>query len=335
MILLTGATGFVGSLLLDRLLDSGKSVICLARNPDAITKRERLQVIKADLENVDVLANIDDLKKLKEVTTIIHLAALYDLTSSVSKCYMANVVATMNLSSLSRKLDKLQHFIHISTVAVSGDFSGVVDSDTIDFNQSYPNAYAKTKSQAEGFVRRSIPKEMLCILRPGIIIGNSENMVQFKADGPYLAIKYAQSLMRRFPLSKKVPFIVLPINPESVFPLVTVDSVVESILYSIEEKLLGCHHLVMPSAPTILVFADEMFKSIGLNSKIKAIKAGSRFLKIIKKLPLDESLPRELLDYMVISPKYSKSKDQGLLNILNKVTWSEIKSPFFREATKI
>ncbi len=335
MILLTGATGFVGSLVLERLLQSGHKVICLARNPQAIQDRDGLQVIKADLENSDVLANLDDLKHLQDVTTVIHLAALYDLTSPMSKCYMANVVATMNLSSLCRKLPDLQHFIHISTVAVSGNHSGIIDSEILDYNQTYPNAYAKTKSQAEGFIRRSIAKDKLCVLRPGIIIGNSSDMSQFKADGPYLAISYAQKIIQKFPLFKKVPFVVLPINAESIFPLVTVDSIVESILYSVENKLLGSHHLVMPSAPTILEFSQEMFKSLGLVSNIKTVNAGSKLLSLVKMLPLDEALPRELLDYMVISPNYSKSKDTGLLNILNNVTWSEIKSPFFREATKI
>lgn len=335
MILLTGATGYVGSLLLDRLLQSGNKVICLTRNPQALEKKKGLKIIKADLENADVLSNIDDLKELQDVTIVIHLAALYDLTSSMSKCYVANVVATMNLSSLCRKLPNIQQFIHTSTVAVTGNHSGPIDSEILDYDQTYPNAYAKTKSQAEGFVRRSIAKEMLCILRPGIIIGNSRDMSNFKPDGPYMAISYAQKIIKKFPIFKKSPFVVLPINRSSVFPLVTVDSVVDSILYAVDSKLLGCHHIVMPSAPTILEFANEMFKTLGLIANIKTVSASNRLLKLVKKLPLGEELPRELLDYMVISPVYSKTMDQGLLNILNNVTWSEIKSPFFREATKI
>lgn len=334
MILLTGATGFVGGLLLDKLLASGHHVICLARNPSAIPARDHLTVIKADLENSEVITTIDDLVKLKDVETIVHLAALYDLSADMSKCYMANVVASMNLVNLSRKLTRLKHFIHISTVAISGNFNGLVEHDKHEFDQSFPNAYAKTKAQAEGFIRRSVDKDILCILRPGIIIGDSNDMSIFKADGPYMAIKYAQKLINKYPFISKLPFIFLPINTKSNLPLITVDAVVDSIFYSIENRLLSCHHLVLPSAPKVLEFAQDMLNGLGLKTKVKAIRTNDKVLNTLKRIPFDDSMPRELLDYMVIAADYSLTKDSGLLKILNSNTWSEIKSPFFREATK-
>lgn len=50
---LIGATGFVGAGLLEELLRRGHEVVALVRNPEALTAREHVQVVKADVLNAD------------------------------------------------------------------------------------------------------------------------------------------------------------------------------------------------------------------------------------------------------------------------------------------
>ena len=71
MILLTGATGTVGSALLRRLTAAGEPVRCLVRDPRRLSdQRVRVQIALGDLANPSSFRNA-----LRGVDTVIHLAA--------------------------------------------------------------------------------------------------------------------------------------------------------------------------------------------------------------------------------------------------------------------
>jgi NADH dehydrogenase len=71
MLLLTGATGLVGSTLLTRLLAEGTEVRCLVRDPRGLgAQRVRVQIALGDLTDPPSFRNA-----LRGVDTVIHLAA--------------------------------------------------------------------------------------------------------------------------------------------------------------------------------------------------------------------------------------------------------------------
>jgi NADH dehydrogenase len=71
MLLLTGATGLVGSALLPRLLAEGREVRCLVRDPRGLgSQRVRVQIALGDLADPPSFRNA-----LRGVDTVIHLAA--------------------------------------------------------------------------------------------------------------------------------------------------------------------------------------------------------------------------------------------------------------------
>jgi uncharacterized protein YbjT (DUF2867 family) len=71
MLLLTGATGQVGSVLLDRLLAEGVPVRCLVRDPRRLgTRRVRVQIALGDLADPPSFRNA-----MRGVDTVVHLAA--------------------------------------------------------------------------------------------------------------------------------------------------------------------------------------------------------------------------------------------------------------------
>src|SRR2546430_13875159 len=71
MILLTGATGNVGSALLRRLTTSGERVRCLVRDPRRLgPERVRVQIALGDLADPSSFRNA-----LRGVDTVVHLAA--------------------------------------------------------------------------------------------------------------------------------------------------------------------------------------------------------------------------------------------------------------------
>jgi uncharacterized protein YbjT (DUF2867 family) len=71
MLLLTGATGLVGSALLSRLVGEGTQVRCLVRDPRRLgAQRVRVQIALGDLTNPPSFRNA-----LRGVHTVVHLAA--------------------------------------------------------------------------------------------------------------------------------------------------------------------------------------------------------------------------------------------------------------------
>src|SRR5580692_6315375 len=71
MLLLTGATGQVGSALLGRLLAEGMPVRCLVRDPRRLgTRRVRVQIALGDLADPPSFRNA-----MRGVDTVVHLAA--------------------------------------------------------------------------------------------------------------------------------------------------------------------------------------------------------------------------------------------------------------------
>jgi uncharacterized protein YbjT (DUF2867 family) len=71
VILLTGATGLVGSALLERLLGAGRDVRCLVRDPRRLgPNRVRVQITMGDLANPFAVR-----QAVRGVDTVVHLAA--------------------------------------------------------------------------------------------------------------------------------------------------------------------------------------------------------------------------------------------------------------------
>jgi len=71
MLLLTGATGVVGSALLRRLVGEGQQVRCLVRDPRRLgAQRVRVQIALGDLTDPPSFRNA-----LRGVRTVVHLAA--------------------------------------------------------------------------------------------------------------------------------------------------------------------------------------------------------------------------------------------------------------------
>lgn len=59
-VLLIGATGFVGSAVLNELVSRGHKVTAVARNIEKVAKSELLDVMKEDVANVDAIAKLAD-----------------------------------------------------------------------------------------------------------------------------------------------------------------------------------------------------------------------------------------------------------------------------------
>jgi uncharacterized protein YbjT (DUF2867 family) len=113
VLLLTGATGLVGSALLPRLTASGRSVRCLVRDPRRLgPERVRVQIALGDLSDPASFRNA-----LRGVDTVVHLAAAIrdQPGGSIEE---TNAVATWRMVQAAQKAG-VERFVFFSAQSAS------------------------------------------------------------------------------------------------------------------------------------------------------------------------------------------------------------------------
>ncbi|MDD5087034.1 MAG: NAD-dependent epimerase/dehydratase family protein, partial [Candidatus Nanoarchaeia archaeon] len=116
-VLVTGATGFIGSNLVDELVKKKKKVRILTRKTNKTEKFESLgiEVFNGCLEDYDSLLNAT-----KNIDAVYHLAAMLGSPEiPYKKIYDVNVKGTENLVRACEK-NNVKRFVLISSVAAMG-----------------------------------------------------------------------------------------------------------------------------------------------------------------------------------------------------------------------
>jgi NAD(P)-dependent dehydrogenase (short-subunit alcohol dehydrogenase family) len=206
----TGATGFIGRHLVERLLGRPEGEIHVlvragsrGRLDDLIGRwgagaAERVRPVVGDLQAERL--GIDEAwidAHRGRIDQVFHLAALYDMTAPDEINERLNVEGTRHLVELANALEAgLLH--HVSSVAVAGSFKGLYREDMFDEGQAMPSAYHRTKFEAERIVRdqATVPWR---VFRPAIVIGDSRTGEMDKVDGPYYFFKAIQKLRHAVP----------------------------------------------------------------------------------------------------------------------------------------
>jgi nucleoside-diphosphate-sugar epimerase len=109
-ILLTGATGFLGSHILKRLLNDGKDVVILTRETSNFRKIKMLKGFTIFQVNQH-LSNIEELFEIHSIDTIIHVATEYGKKLPYSVVLYSNVYLPIRLIEAANK-KKLKIFIN-------------------------------------------------------------------------------------------------------------------------------------------------------------------------------------------------------------------------------
>ena len=132
-ILVTGASGFVGMHLCERLLKEGHDVFALVRNPKRFElKNIKLIVIQGDLDQ-STLHWVSALPF--DLDSCIHTAGLVH-SYVETEFFRVNSAGTENLvNTLKTKFDKL-HFILVSSLAAAGPSLGAEKRSEIDIDFS-------------------------------------------------------------------------------------------------------------------------------------------------------------------------------------------------------
>ena len=124
-IYITGVSGFIGSSLAKKCLESGHSVIGITRNSASeISKQLKIKVIEADLLKE---ANLE----IENADVVIHCATANDILSkNINEGYSLSINGTSNLLEASKRAN-ISNFIFFSTAQVYGtELKGCINEST-------------------------------------------------------------------------------------------------------------------------------------------------------------------------------------------------------------
>lgn len=231
-ILVTGASGFVGGHLIEKLLDSGHHVFALVRTPHKFQhiKHEHLHVIKGDLDQ----ENLSWVNLLPtDLDTCVHTAGIVHAYQT-REFYRVNTVGTENLvNNLKTRFDSL-HFVLISSLAAAGPSLGSEKRNEGDLD--FPvSIYGHSKKKAEEVLAENAPHSYeLAVIRPPMVIGPRDSAV---LD----IFKMVQSGLILLPGSN---------SKDKLYSFVCVFDLVDTIVKVVEQKKTSIYYSSNPQVVT-------------------------------------------------------------------------------------
>jgi ornithine--oxo-acid transaminase len=168
VVLVTGASGFIGSHVAQRLVKEGHQVRCLVRASSDTTFLETIgvEIATGDLTDAPSLQ-----RAVEGCRNVVHCGAMVSDWGTEHEISQINVQGTKNMLEAASRV-AVDRFVHVSTTDVYGHPGGVGVEET-QTPTGFANYYSQTKLAAEAEVRRYQEERGLSavILRPATVYG--------------------------------------------------------------------------------------------------------------------------------------------------------------------
>jgi thioester reductase-like protein len=336
----TGATGFIGRRLVERLLERRGRIHVLVREDslgrldEAIehwekiseaTVSRRVHPVIGDLRQPLLGLTDEQVSELAgTIDHLFHLAAVYDMTAALELDTAVNVGGTNHAIELAGAL-RAGHLHHVSSIAVAGAYKGEFSEDFFDEGQRLPSPYHATKFEAERAVREQelVPWR---VYRPGVVVGDSKTGEMDKIDGPYYFFKAIQRMRQIVP--QWLPLLGLDLGKTNVVPVDWVAGALDHIAH--RPHLDGrAFHLTYPGGQRV----DEVMNDIAsaANAPRFAVSIDKRVLDVVPTAPLsllmripplrqvrkltlrELGIPKEVLEHIELVPTFNTRQAERAL----------------------
>jgi len=197
-IFLTGATGFLGTVLLNDLLMRGYTVTALVRAHQGLSASDRLKSRMLDYDPGFPWDRFNgrNLFAVEGDTTQLFFGMskdLYDRCAASTDVVIHNAACTaletdwkileaINIGGTREAIEFASHthaksLVHVSSAYVAGERTGVAREDELLMTEGFRNGYERSKAIAESEVRDAAASGRIqfLIVRPSIIVGDSQS----------------------------------------------------------------------------------------------------------------------------------------------------------------
>ncbi|MFI5009454.1 MAG: SDR family oxidoreductase [Solirubrobacterales bacterium] len=338
---LTGATGFIGRNLAERLLAREGEIHVLVREGSEVrlerllkrwehlhgpTVRDRVHTVVGDLTLPLLGVSKEQIELLRgNVDHFFHLAAIYDMTAPEERNRAVNVAGTAEAVGLARAL-QVGCLHHVSSIAVAGDYRGTFAEDMFDEGQRLPSPYHLTKFESERIVREQTSVSWR-VYRPAVVVGDSRTGEMDKIDGPYYFFKAIQRMHRWLP--EWLPLVGLDLGRTNIVPVDFVAGALDGIAH--QPGLDGqAFHLTNPHsqrvsevmnefaraahAPQVTVSVDRRLTGGPLGLSALARLTGLPGLRDARRTLLaDFGIPEEVLEHIDLRPRFDTRETERAL----------------------
>lgn len=149
-ILVTGASGFLGSHLVEKLAANGQSIVAISLNPteEQLTADSNIRWVKMDLLRDDL-----DLSVLSEIESVFHLAAVKEISSVENECVFLDSNEKITLKLIHAFANLPVKVIFASSQMVYGDPGSKTVNEDFPLLGMNTSAYACSKLNAENWMR--------------------------------------------------------------------------------------------------------------------------------------------------------------------------------------
>jgi thioester reductase-like protein len=322
--LVTGATGFIGRFLVERLLEREGDVHVLVRRgsegklarlaerwPAAAARR--VKAVSGDLGAPGL--GIDEAwiaEHRGAIEHVFHLAAIYDMTASEERNERLNNGGTRHAVQVANALDA-GHLHHTSSVAAAGLYRGTFTEEMFDEGQDLDHPYHRTKFESERIAREesTVPWR---VYRPAIVVGHSQTGEMDKIDGPYY---FFRAIRMGAQLPDFVPLIGPRMGETNVVPVDFVAAAMDHIAH--QPGLDGqAFHLVSPE-PQKTVDVLNTFARVAGSPRLtaalprEALELALRVPGVRGRLLPGVGIPEEVVDYADFTARFDASRAQAAL----------------------
>lgn len=220
LVLVTGATGLVGSHVAERLRQLGVRTRAIARRTadTSLLKGWGVEIVPGDLTDAASLA-----KAAEGVTVVVHCAAKVGDWGPIEDYRLVNVEGLATLLDAVQRPGLLKRFVHISSLGVyeARDHHGTDESTPPSL--SGIDGYTRTKAESEKLVLDRVRETNLpaVVLRPGFIYGPRDRTVLPRIlgrmkDGSFKYLGSGNQLLNNTYVGNVVDAVLLAVNRDDV-----------------------------------------------------------------------------------------------------------------------
>ncbi|HVE67292.1 MAG TPA: SDR family oxidoreductase [Solirubrobacteraceae bacterium] len=332
----TGATGFIGRNLVQRLLDNREGQVHVLVRESSMDRLQelierwgqpdRIVPVLGDLTQPKLGVSDEKIAELKgNVDHFVHLAAVYDMAADAEANMTLNVGGTRNAVDLANAIEP-GIFHHVSSIAAAGKHKGLFREDMFDEGQKLDHPYFKTKFESEKLVR-TLVKAPWRVYRPAIVVGDSRTGEMDKIDGPYYFFKLIQKLRHFVP--EWVPLIGPELGYTNIVPVDFVADAMDHIAH--QDGLDGqAFHLTNPRRMRVGESLNEFSKAahapqlaMRIDSRIlQALPTGAigmamklpAFKNVRRAVLADYGIPDDVLDNLALTAEFDTRDTERALS---------------------